>query len=93
MVIAKSQEVIMKGWLITIALSAIVLVANEATARPISQHHAYHQTHVRQMPGTFAYAHGYATQQTPQSQFESRSLGQQPFPNPDRAFPVPPHYY
>jgi hypothetical protein len=83
----------MKGWLVTIAVSAIALVANEATARTISQRHAYYQTHVRQMPGVFASAHGYATRQAPQNQFESGSLGRQPFPNPDRVFPVPPHYY
>lgn len=89
----------MKGRLAIIALGAIALMANEASAQTNSHHRATSQTHVRHVPGVFA--HTYGSVQLPASQnealrdryqniYESESLGRQSFPNPDRAIP-PPH--
>ena len=88
----------MKGRLVIIALGAIVLMANEASAQPSSQHRASGQTHVRHLPRVFSHTYGYAPRPAPENQsrrdryqdvYQSDSLGRQPFPNPDRVFPAP----
>jgi hypothetical protein len=89
----------MKGRLAIVALGAIALMANEASAHTNSPHRATSQTHVRHVPGVFAHTYGYAPRPVPQNEalrdryqniYESESLGHQSFPNPDRAIP-PPH--
>ena len=84
----------MKGRLAIIAVGAIALVANEASAA-----NSQHRVHIRQVPSVFAHTYGYAPRPTSQIQsledryqhiYESESLGHQWFPNPDRA-PPPPH--
>jgi hypothetical protein len=89
----------MKGRLAIIALGAIALMANEASARTNSHHRATGQTQVRHAPGVFTHTYGYVPLPGSQNEslrdryqniYESDSLGRQSFPNPDREIP-PPH--
>jgi len=84
----------MQGPLAIIAISAVVLMANEANA----QHRHSTQTHVRQVPYAFGQTYGYVPRAAAPSprgnyedMFQSNSLGHQSFVNPDREFPVPDH--
>jgi len=90
----------MKGLLAIIALGAIALMVNGASAQAGSPRRAHSQTHARQMPSRFANDYGYASQPLSQGQalsgryqnmYESDSLGRQSFANPDRVLPVPDH--
>lgn len=94
--IKNSPEVFMKGPLATIAISAIVLMANEASA----QHRQSTQTHVSQVPHVFSQTYGNVPRSAAQypsprgnygDMYQSNSLGRQSFINPDREFPVPDH--
>jgi hypothetical protein len=77
----------MKRLSVIIALSAIALIADGASARPGGG------SHVGKTPQATVNSYGYAGRAAPpspasedgyQNRFESRSLGHQRFPNPDR---------
>ena len=86
----------MRGSLATIAIGAIILMANEASAQ---RRHGT-QMQLRQVPHAFTQTYGYVPSPAAQYQssrgkyenmFQSDSLGHQSFVNPDREFPVPDH--
>jgi len=93
---SKPQEVIVTGKLIIIALGAVVLMANAASA----QQRPNGQSQVRHLPRVFGQTYGYVPRPAQQDQsrqnryqdiYQSDSLGRQSFPNPDRVFPAPEH--
>jgi hypothetical protein len=69
----------MKAKLAVIALGALVLMANGATAQPRTGS----QTHVRHLSRIFGQARGYAPRETPQYVYESYSRPANNNLNPD----------
>ncbi len=72
-----------------IAIGALLLMANEASA----QHRADSHTNGRHRLRTFEPTYGYVLRQVPRYDaagdvYFSNSLGYQPFPNPDRDFSI-----
>jgi hypothetical protein len=81
----------MKRLSVLVAMGAIALMANGASAETQSRH----RTHLTKTPQTIVNTYGFAKRQVRQNEsladrlkhpYESESLGRQPFENPDRVF-------